>query len=70
MARHSGVMSKQSLKQLTKMDSFMKDCQRFDPLLLSQSEGSATPKVAAAPAPPAKEKKTAGRKPGATKKAD
>ncbi|KAL8941984.1 MAG: hypothetical protein Q9216_001917 [Gyalolechia sp. 2 TL-2023] len=34
MAEHKGMMTKQSLKQLTKMDSFMKECQRFNPLLL------------------------------------
>ena len=36
MAEEGNVMSKQSLRKLVKMDSFMKESQRFNPLLLSK----------------------------------
>lgn len=37
MAEHGNVMNKQSLRKLVKLDSFMKESQRFNPLLLSKS---------------------------------
>lgn len=36
-AEHGGVITKQALRKLVKMDSFMKESQRFNPLLLSRS---------------------------------
>ena len=33
---HGGIMNKQALRKLMKMDSFMKESQRFNPLLLSK----------------------------------
>lgn len=35
MAEHGGVTNKQALLKLVKLDSFMKESQRFNPLLLS-----------------------------------
>jgi len=36
VATHGGVINKQALLKLMKMDSFMKESQRFNPLLLSK----------------------------------
>lgn len=35
-AEHGGITNKQALRKLIKMDSFMKESQRFNPLLLSE----------------------------------
>lgn len=40
MARNDERMTKQSLRKLIKMDSFMKESQRFNPLLLNESASS------------------------------
>lgn len=48
MSEHGSILTKQALRKLVKLDSFMKESQRFNPLLLSQYSSPARRQMKAA----------------------